>query len=415
MPGAPPPPETLCGLVADRVRQAAPTLRHRLTGAGRRARWSPDPSFDPARHIEYHRLDPGGSVHQIAADLVTARPLPRDRPLWTLMVLHGHAPDEHVLLYRVHHAFQDALGLLSTARALFGGQAPPRPAPGRAPGCACVPGSTSAAGCLGVAAPRSELSATSAIREALPGLRRLVTAAPPPWHPGQAPGGGGPRLFVVPLDARVLRDVAGRTGTTVAQVSLALVAGALRAWRPELGSPATGGGPDLTVSLPVSLLGRRDHPAIGNHVGLLPVTLPCSEPSPRERLRRVAAQMTPSKIAQQRRTARGLYALPAALTRPMLRAVLPMALRGPADRLDVGAIHATRVFPGARAVFVCPPLAPRAAAMLTVLHDRDTASVSGIFDTHVARPEQVLHLVRQALDELHADVLTPETTACRGA
>ncbi|MGR6921016.1 wax ester/triacylglycerol synthase domain-containing protein [[Actinomadura] parvosata] len=399
MPGAPPPPETLCGLVADRARQAAPTLRYRLTGTGRRARWSLDPSFDPARHIEYHRLEPGSSVHQVAADLVTARPLPRDRPLWTLMVLHGHAPDEHVLLYRVHHAFQDALGLLSTAWALLGGQAPPPPAPVRAPGCARVP------------APRLERSATSAIREALPGLRRLVTAAPPPWHPAQVPGDGGPRLFVVPLDARVLRDVAGRTGTTVAQVSLALVAGALRAWRAELETPAAEGGTDLTVGLPVGLLGRRDHPAVGNHVGLLPVTLPCSEPSPRERLRRVAAQMTLPKIARQRRTARGLYALPTALTRPVLRAVLPMALRGPADRLDVGAIHATRVFPGARAVFLCPPLAPRAAAMLTVLHDRDTASVSGIFDTHVARPEQVLDAVRQALGELHADVLTSEATA----
>lgn len=391
MPGPPPPPEDVRRLITDRLRQA-PVLRYRLTGRGRHACWAPDPAFDPAQHVEYHRLEPGQSVYQAITDVMADRPLPRDRPLWRLWVLHGHTAGEHVLLYTVHHAFQDVLATLSVLRALTGDETLPHP--------------------VAAPAPRSTVSTASALRRTLADLVRLAAPAPR-WHPTQAASGPNPRLVVAPLDIEALRDIARHTDATIPQITLAVLAGALRAWHPEPWQTSPRKPREVTVNLAISWRGRRNHAALGNHVGVFPVTLPCTEPSPYERLRRIVEQTTLTKIVSQRRTARALYDIPAAAALPVLRTLLPMGTRGSANRLDAGAIQATQMFPGARELFVCPPLAPGVAAMFVMLHTDDTASISGIFDTHVARPEQVLHLVRQALTELRADVFAhpPATSA----
>ncbi|MGP4099702.1 wax ester/triacylglycerol synthase domain-containing protein [Nonomuraea sp. KM90] len=120
-PGPPPDPAQLCADVAEKVRVRAPALAYRLAGRGRRARWEPDPAFDPAHHVEFHRLPPGIGVHQAVMDALRVRPLTPNRPLWSLMVLDGD--DEgagHVLCYRAHHVFQDGMGIAGAARVLLG-------------------------------------------------------------------------------------------------------------------------------------------------------------------------------------------------------------------------------------------------------------------------------------------------------
>ncbi|MFC5825066.1 NAD-dependent epimerase/dehydratase family protein [Nonomuraea insulae] len=384
MPGPPPPPEEMRRLVTDRLRQA-PVLRYRLTGRGRHACWAPDPDFDPARHVEYHQLEPGQNVYQAITDVMADRPLPRDRPLWRLWVLHGHTAGEHVLLYTVHHAFQDVLATLSVLRALTGDETLPHPVP--------------------MPASRSTVSTASALRRTLADLGRLAAPAPR-WHPTQAASSPNPRLVVASLDIEALRDIARHADATIPQITLAVLSGALRAWHPEPWQASSRRSREITVNLAISWRGRRNHAALGNHVGVFPVTLPCAEQSPYERLRRIIEQTTLTKVVSQRRTARALYDIPAAAALPVLRTLLPLGTRGSANRLDAGAIQATQMFPGARDLFVCPPLAPGVAAMFVMLHTDDTASISGIFDTHVARPEQVLDLIRQALTELRADVFS---------
>ncbi|MFB9470340.1 wax ester/triacylglycerol synthase domain-containing protein [Nonomuraea salmonea] len=374
LPGGPPAPPDLHERIAATAGRA-PVLRYRLTGAGRHAAWAPDPGFDPARHVTHHHLRPGQDVAQAALDLIADRPLPRDRPLWDLLVLHGHTPGEHVLVHRVHHAFQDALGLLSGIRALTGDERLPHPA------------------------PEPPARDAPAIRGTLADLARL--AAPlPRWHPSKPPGGQGPRLLAVPLDAGALRAVVQRTGATVTQVMLALLAGALRSWRPQVWRSR----PGITVNLPVSVRGPRNHAALGNHVGVFPVTLPCGEPAPYARLRAIADQTTLALISRQRRRIRALYRLPAAVSRTAFGAAMPLVARGAPCRLDVGTIRITGEFPAARELFLCPPLAPGVSAMITLLYGRGAASVCGVFDASVDGPHEVLALVAHALAELHADV-----------
>ncbi|MGI5170995.1 wax ester/triacylglycerol synthase domain-containing protein [Spirillospora sp. CA-253888] len=86
--GAPLTLERLRALVSERVRRA-PVLGYRLSGDHRR--WEPDPAFRPEAHVEERRLDPGADVVAEALAVVD-EPLRPDRPLWRLVLLHGHRP-----------------------------------------------------------------------------------------------------------------------------------------------------------------------------------------------------------------------------------------------------------------------------------------------------------------------------------
>ncbi|MEU7895581.1 wax ester/triacylglycerol synthase domain-containing protein [Nonomuraea sp. NPDC049152] len=382
MAGPPPAPEELHELIAVKVTRA-PVLTYRLTGAGRRARWAPDPAFDPVHHVEYHRVPRGLSPHQAAVEAMASRPLSRERPLWSLMVLHGYADDEHLLCYRAHHAFQDGVAGLSAIRALTGDETLPPPAPD--PGAA------------------SGLPKGAAARGLLADLVQL-TGTPPRWHVSCATSTPGRRLHVVDLDIAPFHDIARDTGASIAQIGIALVAGALRAWSPRAWPPSHRRPRKMVVALPVSLRGRRHHSALGNHVAFLPVALPCAEPSPVGRLRRVVEQTTVDRIIRLRRAAREMYRIPAGPARTVLQLALPFFLRGPGRRLDVSVVRRTQEFPSGRDMFTLPPLAPGSAGMIAILHGDSAVSFSGVFDTSVSHSERLVALLRQALAELEADV-----------
>src|SRR4051812_8246677 len=89
--------------VEARVRKRLPDLprfRQRLATGGRwrRPRWQDAPELDWQWHVPFVDLagsggTPGGmtAFHRLVADLA-ATPLPRDRPLWRLVVVHGIEP-----------------------------------------------------------------------------------------------------------------------------------------------------------------------------------------------------------------------------------------------------------------------------------------------------------------------------------
>ena len=386
LPGAPPGPGELCELIAKKVAVQAPALGYRLVGEGRRARWEPDPAFDPAYHVEYHRLPRGSDVHQAVMNAMAVRPLSRERPLWSLLVLYGHADDEHVLCYRAHHAFQDGMGAISAIRALTGDQTLPFPGTGTGTGTgtarAARPGTGTGAG----------------QRRALADLLRL-SGAPPRWFSSCATSTPGRRLHVAGLDVEPFHDIARATGASVAQIAIALVTGALRSWNPQA---RPDGGRDMVVALPVALLGLGRHTALGNHTGLLPVTLPCAEPSAIARLQQVVAQTTLQRISDARHSARALYRVPAALAVPLLRLLSPLARTGRGRQLNVSAVRMPRILPGAGEIFAVPPLAPGVAGMVVIVHAGAVVSFSGVFDARVSRPGELLGLLRPALTELHA-------------
>ena len=71
--------------------------------------WVEDPDFDLRRHVTRRRVaEPGGDreLAAVVAD-VAGRPLPRDRPLWEIVVVDGLADDRLAVVAKVHHAVAD--------------------------------------------------------------------------------------------------------------------------------------------------------------------------------------------------------------------------------------------------------------------------------------------------------------------
>ncbi|GAA1678235.1 hypothetical protein GCM10009733_088900 [Nonomuraea maheshkhaliensis] len=440
-PGPPPDPESLRELVAERVRVAAPALTYRSAGRGRRACWETDPGFDAAHHVEFHRLP--RVTYQAVVDAMRLRPLSWERPLWSLMVLYGEPGEGHVVCYRAHHAFQDGMGVVAAARTLLGtGTLPPPTEAGDDGGGPVYRG------------------APGLVRRALGDLRRLA-AASPPWFatrpdPGES-ADDGLRLEVANLDRAAFDDVSRATGASIAQIGLALVTGAIRAWNqpawdagpapdgagkrtagprgessaertagppaeqttgmpagstagpaaelpagPRAGSPGdwpAGSRRGLPVGLPVGLVGHREHTGLGNHTGLLPITLPCDEPSPATRLERIAEQTTIRRIGDARRSARSLYGLPAAVAVPMLRLLSPLLGQSSPRRLGATALPVPRELAGQGEVFAVPGLPPALAGMVVILPAGANVAISAVFDPRVARTDEFPGLLRRELTE----------------
>ncbi|MFB6691565.1 wax ester/triacylglycerol synthase family O-acyltransferase [Streptomyces virginiae] len=304
--------ERAAALLAARC-AAVPGLRRRIRdvllplGA---AAWSPDPGFDPARHVFLVRTD-RTRVHEAAGPLM-ARPLDRELPPWEAHVLAGPDPDTFAVLFKFHHALADGLGALALAAALFdevpGPRAPVRPVPGQRAGSVLsrLPG-VLAARVQGVG-QALEIGAAMA-RGGLPlGVPAALTADPT--------GAGTRTVAGLALDLDEVNLIRKGAGGTVNDVLITLVAGALRRWLAERGDPEPlGAGPRALI--PVSRRrGPRGGEGAGNRLSGYLLRLPLAEPDALRRLDHVRAGMDRNKDAGPARGA-GAVALLADHVHPL--------------------------------------------------------------------------------------------------
>ncbi|MFC9296819.1 wax ester/triacylglycerol synthase family O-acyltransferase [Streptomyces sp. NPDC057011] len=299
---------------------AVPGLRRRIrdvllpVGA---AAWSPDPHFDPARHVFLVRTD-SADPHTAAGPLM-ARPLDRELPPWEAHVLAGPDPDSFAVLFKFHHALADGLGALALAAALFDEgpalrTAPERPAPEPRPAAEQRAGSAlrrlpgALAARVQDVGQALEIGAAVA-RAGLPlGVPAALTGHPD--RPGTRTVAG------LTLDLDEVNLVRKGAGGTVNDVLIALVAGALRRWLAGRGDPEPrGAGPRALI--PVS---RRRGPGgaagAGNRLSGYLLRLPLAEPDPLRRLDRVRVAMDRNKDAGPARGA-GAVALLADHVHPL--------------------------------------------------------------------------------------------------
>ncbi|RLU87478.1 hypothetical protein CTZ27_22890 [Streptomyces griseocarneus] len=262
--GAPPTHGELVNVFTDAV-ERIPALGHRVVGKGRRARFEPVTGLDVARHIEEIEV-PAGSVPARCTLEAQTRPFPAGRPPWTVQVIRGYSPDEYLLVYRAAHVLQDGVAIARTLEALFSGARLPPP----------------------VARPRSPAPSSEALRRSARFLPHFFgrTAR---WLPSHTAAGRGRVLHTVTLDRARFDTITHRTGSTTAQIALAVLAGALRAWTPEhwCGTSSRRQRRGLRCYMPISLRPPGDRSALGNAVGVVPFTLPCADPSPESRLEKI--------------------------------------------------------------------------------------------------------------------------------
>ncbi|MBD7956678.1 DUF1298 domain-containing protein [Microbacterium sp. Sa4CUA7] len=206
-----------------------------------------------------------------------AVPLPRQRPLWELLVAPFEAGRAAFVL-RVHHSIADGIAAIDLARRLLGDDdAAAAPPVSRRP-------------------PDEKPRPIRAGRGFLGGVRRTVRmihadSVPKTVLVGRRSVSHG--VAFVHTDLSALQKAARESGATVNDALLAAMACGLRAALVSAGEPVPA---ELPVSVPVALPRRG---AAANQVGVMLVRVPLGSMSPAERLERIAGQ-TRRELTQAR-------------------------------------------------------------------------------------------------------------------
>lgn len=285
---------------------AFPRLAQRVEeprfGLGRPA-WVDAPEVDLAWHVaEPHRADPlsDEELRRAVGDLLSER-LDHTRPLWRLDAL-PLTGERVALVGRIHHAMADGVSAIRLIAGLLWDEddqaSPASPArPAQAPA-------------TDAREARVLVGLPSALRREL----RRGRDTKLDQHIGPAREVAWTSF---PLE-RLKRIEHGATErVTVNDVVLAVVAGGLRRWLPQVGGIAD----DLRVQCPVCLHAQEeDAGQLGNRDSFMNLDLPISEPDPAARLRMINTETSERKLDHDADT---LYAFFHALGRfrPLYRGV----------------------------------------------------------------------------------------------
>ncbi|MYS81535.1 WS/DGAT domain-containing protein [Embleya scabrispora] len=239
----------------DIVRAAHPPLRDRARTPGAHAR---GPTV-PADHLEEFALpvDGGEAALHAAIERVCGRPLAD--VTWGTTLLHGHREDEFALLLRAHHGLLDGMSLVGIMLAALGEpslrrhRAPPKSAP--------------------VWTPRR----VRALLRGVADLARPADAVTLGPAGVRAPTGPPRRRWAHTPLAR-MKAIARASGTSLNDVYLAALAGALR---PLLPDDATG---IVQAMVPLDTRRSDTSEAVGNFHRGVRVALPCRMSTAAERL-----------------------------------------------------------------------------------------------------------------------------------
>jgi len=273
--------------------------------------WQTDPEFDLNNHILCAELnDPASeeALRVLAGELMN-QPLARQRPLWCIHFV----PDFQggcALIVRIHHCIADGMALVQVLLSLTDNCVDPATAK------LCTDKPTMAAG------SRSQSSAHGAkwslahwrlelgkILSAVGELVRVSFAPADSGTPLKGERSGVKQVaWAQPFALADVKRIAGRTGTTVNDVLVAALAGALRQYFLRQGTEPTPAG--LHVSIPFNLR-PQDAPIeqLGNQVGLVLLPLPVQVDDPLLRLVATKQAMDTLKHSYQAHVFYGLLDL----------------------------------------------------------------------------------------------------------
>lgn len=254
----------------------------------RRAEWVDDEAFDADRHYRYVTLEAPGDEAALQAHVSSQSGIPLDpaHPLWEIHFISGFRQGSAVL-FRIHHAIADGIALTRVMLSLTddGPQDHFREV--------TDPSSTKslmdAAGWVvssGMGLVRHPTRVAGLARTVVRDGTRLIHLATLPTKPRSVLSGQVvPTKLVTwtpPIPLTDIKAIGRRTGTTVNDVLLAALAGAMGDYLIERGTPL----PDVRVMVPVNLrpLDAPLPPELGNEFGFYFVDLPTGTMTPQERL-----------------------------------------------------------------------------------------------------------------------------------
>ncbi|MEV5908801.1 wax ester/triacylglycerol synthase family O-acyltransferase [Streptomyces sp. WAC 01325] len=253
----------------------------------------PAPDFDPLDHVRLHA--PTADFQAVAGRLME-RPLERGRPPWEAHVLPGEDGVSFAVLFKFHHALADGLRALTLAAAVLDPMdlparkpRPEEPARRRLPDVRRLPGLVR--GALSDVGRALDIGASVAVSTLAVRSSSALTAEP----------SGTRRTAGVVVDIDDVHLIRKAVGGTVNDVTIAVVAGALRRWLDERGDGSEGVAPRALI--PVSKRRPRTAHPQGNRLSGYLIRLPVDDPEPLRRLAAVRTAMDRNKDAGPNRGA----------------------------------------------------------------------------------------------------------------
>ncbi|MBN1208404.1 MAG: wax ester/triacylglycerol synthase family O-acyltransferase [Myxococcaceae bacterium] len=341
--------ERLKAVVRERLVERFPRFRQRLVvpeGLLAVPYWEEDPAFELDSHLGHARVPPPGDRDALEA-LVSqwmSTPLDRSRPLWQFHEVDGFGQGG-ALLARIHHTLADGMALARVLLSLvdesreehFTPEPQPREEP-RAPGwrkllrgARAVAVGTRAAWKRGAELLSEPIQLGDLVREGARGAAALSRLALMPSDPPTALRGAlgteKRAAWSDPLPLEEVKALGRAMESTINDVLLAALTGALRRYLEERGGPVE----DLRAFIPVNL--RPPEAPIprelGNRFGLVFLELPVKEVEPRRRLRELKRRMDALKRSPEAALTFGMLGVvglaPAAVER---KAVEVLAAKG---------------------------------------------------------------------------------------
>ncbi len=307
--------------------------------------WEIDEDFDLEWHVRITAL-PGGAgqaeLQRLCSQLAST-PLDYSKPRWQFHIVERYDGGS-ALITRIHHCYADGVALIQVLLSLTD----VRPTTEDLAALAKVWFKEDRGGVVErlVAPARKGLSQAMHVGEVLIEKGREILSDPEalgrvahegseiirelahalslsddPATPFRGPLGVSKRCaWAEPMPIDEVKIVGRALGCTVNDVLMACAAGALRAYLIEIGVDPEGS--DIRATVPVNLRPLEHARKLGNHFGLVFLTLPIGEANPLRRLERIAEEMRALKGSRQAIVAFGLLAAlgmsPAALQKPAL-------------------------------------------------------------------------------------------------
>ena len=263
--------------------------------------WIDDQAFAIDRHVYWAP----GPLHDLV-DQVMSMPLRRDRPLWEMWVCRNPQARTFAIVGKAHHCMVDGIAAVELGSMLLDPTREPaacepeqwRPAPAPSPERLLVRGVRDLLGeQLGLLRwpVHAVSSPAGAARGSAAGLLRVTRALSHSLRGAPASVLNGPlsplrRLAWTERPLADLREVKRTHGTSINDVVLATVAGAMRAYLLRRGEQPVA----LKALVPVNVR-RGEDERLGNRISFVFAELPCDEPDALERLGHVHATMSARK------------------------------------------------------------------------------------------------------------------------
>jgi diacylglycerol O-acyltransferase / wax synthase len=306
-----------------RFRQRVVEGRQPLSGAY----WEDDPQFNPDLH--FHRMAlpaPGDEarLRALVADLA-ATPIERSRPLWQFHLVDGLGEGAAVIA-RIHHCIADGIALARVLLSLTDDPSADEPtvsddaaeeSAGGPLGALIGParGTVSAAiGATGAVAHESvetarhpahllELAATA--REDVETLAKVLLRSSDPPTPLKGEMGIAKAVtWSAPIPLNAVQEMGHETSTTINDIVLTAMAGALRRYLRDRGALVE----EITAIVPFNLRPPSEPlpPTLGNRFGLVSVGLPVGIGNRRRRLHEIHSRMEKIKRSPEGAVSYGL-------------------------------------------------------------------------------------------------------------